>query len=157
MEGRCRKLQQSQGRRRADRIRFKWREGRSAPNTMYRYSDACPNGKKVHVYVWDSNHINFMPTILPVATGLRYSDCSVVIIKILLTTIAGAMALIIAGMISAHQCQPNMSMQLHFLLDCICQWLLLEERRLEKWWFTWLKWWTLRAASGQLLLISLNH
>ena len=41
----------------------------------------------------------------------------------LLTTIASAMALIIAEMIilSSHQCQPNMSMQLHFLLDCICQ------------------------------------
>ena len=94
MESRSREqLQQLQCRSRADSksgIRFKWREGKSAPSAMYRYNDACPNGRKVyfrdsnHIYAYDSTNCSWSQ--LP---DCPYSDCSLVIIKTLLTTVGG--------------------------------------------------------------------
>ena len=70
--------------------KFKWSEGKNAPSAMYRFNDACPNGHKV--YFRDSNHIYAYDTTscdwsqLP---DCPYSDCSLVIIKTLLTTVGG--------------------------------------------------------------------
>ena len=87
------KLQKLGGRVRADGrngIRFKWREGGSAPTAMYRFNDACTNGSKVYfrdskrIYAYDTDSHNWSQL-----SDCPYSDCSLVIVKTLLTTVGG--------------------------------------------------------------------
>ena len=71
-------------------MKFKWREENNAPAAMYRFNGACTNGKKV--YFRDSNRIYAYDTTscdwsqLP---DCPYSECSLVIVKTLLTTVGG--------------------------------------------------------------------
>ena len=84
----------SGGRSRAEQskngIRFKWRAGESAPSAMYRFNDACTDGRKVYfrdskrIYAYDTASYDWSQ--LP---DCPYGDCSLVIIKTLLTTVGG--------------------------------------------------------------------
>ena len=93
LEKRCNELErklQKLGGRSKNGIRFKWREGRSAPTAMYRFNDACTNGTMVYfreskrIFAYDTTSHDWSQ--LP---DCPYSDSSIVIIKTLLTTVGG--------------------------------------------------------------------
>ena len=93
LEKRCNELErkfQKLGGGSKNGIRFKWREGRSAPTALYRFNDACTNGTTVYfreskrIYAFDTTSQDW--SLLP---ECPYSDCSLVIIKTLLTTVGG--------------------------------------------------------------------
>ena len=112
-------------------IRFKWREGKNTPNVMYRFNDECLTRRCILgipiIIIYDVASHNWSQ--LP---DSPYSDCSLVIVKTMLTTVGGLDHRFKitnklfsltgdgkeqTGMMYFHQCQQNVNMQLHFLLD----------------------------------------
>ena len=93
LERRVHKLHTKMGESGISGLKLRMREGNDAPRKIYRFSDACTDGKRV--YFRDSRHIHTYDTISREWTQAAripecpYGECSIVIIQNLLTTIGG--------------------------------------------------------------------